>query len=648
MVSDFKKVLERGISYILSQQQKDGGFLSLSSPDPFNFKSALTYHTTFTTSLILLALKDIPADTIKSRAAKFLLKQKSKHWSFNYWARGSKESLDMRYPDDLDDTFCAVAALLHIDNKIIDGEVLAKIVMVLTSVEEKEGGPYRTWLVNKDDGKWQDVDLAVNSNIAYFLSLFAIELPNLVTFIESKIKSGNIKSPYYPSFYPIIYFISRLYKGRYREKLKTMLLKEKDKNNMWENPLYTALALLALINLDVPLEGLEDCLSYLLKKQKKDGSWDACPFYLDPSKDGVPYYSGSYAMTTAFCLEALYKYTTLQKKNRKQENMSQQQIKIYKKVITKVEETFKPFDISIKEEMKLQLKDILEGEKGKQIPLLPYYFNQSLGDKGKKIHEVFLIELGCANVFGWLAYTIYDNFLDEEGDIRTLSIANISLREVTRIFITILPKNNEFLTLFQTSMDTIDAANSWEIIHCRIKEKDDILKYPLPDFSNYTILVDKSIGHALGPLAILFALGYTKDSSEIQNLLSFFRHYLIARQLNDDAHDWESDLKKGHINPVNALILTQYRASKTKNKTGAIDIALPKLQEIFWYNIINEVCDIIHYHITKARESYKKISLIKHPEILERMLMPLEEATKKAGLESKSAISFIKTYKEKP
>ena len=155
--------INRGILFLSKKQQKDGAFLSLSSPSQTNFTKAKKYRSTFPAALILSAIYDVKdtAQTkqLKKGLGKFLAAQKNDNWSFNYWARDAKENKDLPYPDDLDDTFCSLSALFQHKPKSIDGKALAKIVSLLTFVEDKEGGPYRTWLVPLDSEKvWLDVD----------------------------------------------------------------------------------------------------------------------------------------------------------------------------------------------------------------------------------------------------------------------------------------------------------------------------------------------------------------------------------------------------------------------------------------------------------------------------------------------------------
>ena len=219
--------------FLKKQQLADGSFLSYSSPDMHDFSHAQPYRTIFTTALILSSLQhynDPISIPIKQKSAHYLLSQKSDNWTFNYWQKSVPEYTQLPYPDDLDDTCCALAALQHYDAKIISGEVLAKIVHILTELEIQEGGPYKTWITQRDvDPIWQDVDVAVNSNIAYFLSLQDIELPNITGLIEQVISRKKYESPYYPTPYPIIYFISRWYTGSKKKQLTKFLLDNRDK-----------------------------------------------------------------------------------------------------------------------------------------------------------------------------------------------------------------------------------------------------------------------------------------------------------------------------------------------------------------------------------------------------------------------------------
>ncbi|MBI2641570.1 hypothetical protein HYW87_03185, partial [Candidatus Roizmanbacteria bacterium] len=249
----FQKLIDKGIRFLITEQQKDGSFLSLASTRLNDFTRATTTHTIVPSNIVLSCLNSLEETAaitkIKQNTALFLLSQKSGHWSFNYWVRESKDAKKTPYPDDLDDSFCALAALYQHDPNLFNGKALAKITILLTAVEGKEGGPYNMWLVppNTDKG-WKRIDLVVNSNIAYFLSLLDISLPNLNAFIEQEIEKENYVFPYC-SIYPAVYFISRFYQGKKVKQIIDLLLSKRDKEGKWENPLYTALAISSLVNL---------------------------------------------------------------------------------------------------------------------------------------------------------------------------------------------------------------------------------------------------------------------------------------------------------------------------------------------------------------------------------------------------------------
>src|SRR6266568_1907929 len=643
----------QGITYLTRQQQKDGSFISLSSPRKNNFSKALSFHSTFSTSLILDCLSNMPQESavkeMQQKASAFLLQQKSMYWSFNYWARNSQQAKKMPYPDDLDDTSCALAALFHYDNSIIDGSVLAYVVRLLTATEIKEGGPYRTWLVDDNaDNVWKDTDVAVNSNIAYFLSLQEIELPQLTNYIEDCIINNKLFSPYYPTDYPILYFISRFYNGKYKDALINLLLAKKNSKHHWDNPLNTALVMSSLINLQ-GADTLDKSLQYLLQTQIK-GAWKPYPFYtgVNPKKD-KPYYAGSAALTTALCLEALCKYLpTISVGDKKaREKIDIKKDRLHEQIIKKAEKRFSFLDEKTYRNTLGILDKIINNDNQQQVSLLPYYFAQTLGSKKKKVPEEFMLDLGVANVFGWLAYTIYDDFLDLERkeDTQILSVANIALRSVCGIYEKILPRKIRFSEMFHNIMDSLDSSNAWETTNCKIAINNntfDLKNFAVPNFLGYERLAEKSLGHALGPVAILFSLGYNKHSPEVRNLLLFFKHYLIARQLNDDAHDWEQDLLKGNCNSVGSLLLK--KAHLYDREKVSTEKYIQKLQKIFWHEIIVEVCALINEHTQKAKKALHDCTVIIDHHFLEQMVTPYEKAARIALDERKKALEFLEIY----
>ena len=656
--SEILKLLNHGVAFLLREQQKDGSFLSYSTANKRNFKNAKTYHSVFIPALILSSLSALnetaALNDIKGKLAKLLLGQKSEHWSFNYWVRGSDEAKVMPYPDDLDDTFCALSALYLYNPELTAPEVLAKVVMLLTYVEEKEGGPYRTWFVPASaEPVWKDIDLAVNSNIAYFLSLQDVTLDNIIKLVEEKIDKNDYVSPYYPSFYPVIYFISRFYSGEKKDKVINFLLSKKDNNWKWQNPLNTALVVSSLLNLEYSPPELEKSINYLIKSQK-NGAWKPYAFCLDPAIKGKKYYAGSSALTTAFCLEALSKYSKGTKDHQKTKTRKAaadyDAKKMYYAIIKETQGQIQKLSGTLKKDALRALNQNLKSDKDRQIVLMPYFFKCSLGKRGKEISDSFIVNLGLANLYGWMAYTIYDDFLDNEGDPKLLPAANVFLRELTTIFNDLLPEEIGFRDFFRELMDKLESANNWEVNYCRMKTaKSRSKNIRIPIYDTAARLSDRSLGHALGPAAILFSLGYDSRSPEIRDLMEFFSNYLAARQLDDEAHDWEEDLKAGRINAAVSCLLRKakekdiFTPGRTSYKEGN---EIDYLRELFWYEVMPLVCENMLLFLKRAEEALERIEIISDKFVLKNLLERIERSAQKSIKERGETVSFLRTYKD--
>jgi hypothetical protein len=633
-----------GIAFLAKSQQQNGSFLSLSSPEENNFSKAIIFPSVFSTTLILSSLISLEEfeglQEVKEKAVSFLLSQKSKDWSFNYWDRNSDQYKNIPYPDDLDDTFCALAALHLFDPKILDGIALGKTISLLTTLEVEEGGPYRTWLVESTAKKeWLDIDFAVNANIAYFLSLLDISLPKQIQFLEEEIEKGNISSPYYPTDFPSLYFISRFYKGQYKSKL-IKILKESNPKNSLEN----ALVSLSLINFNERREEVKKYVDRIIKDQK-DNKWEACSFYVgvNPKRDRS-YFAGSDALTSAFCLQALSEYQRYALSS-PGKNLETRKIELDRSVLGQVKKRYSRTGRNLQDQAIETIDKVKAGDEACHITLTPFFFSQALGNNGSRIGDELLTALGAVNLYGWIAYTIYDDFLDEEGDVAKLSVANVALREVTGVFESILPGTG-FVNYAHDVMDMIDSANTWEVTMARnrIKKSDNLKDIQLPDWGNLEKLSARSFGHALGSIALLYSLGFYDLSPEVKNLEKFFKSYLIAKQLNDDAHDWQEDLKNGHLTPVVTRLLSKLLEKKPVYIVTSIEVLIEELNEIFWYDVILGTCEEILTHVQKAKKSIKNIPLIEKPEILESLLIDVEGGALKALRDQKRTIDFLNIY----
>lgn len=640
--------IEKALIFLQKEQQGDGSFLSFSSPSRKTFQNALQFQSVFSTALIAQNISVVShasrAQKIQKRAVQFLLNQKSKMWSWNYWLRGGSEAARMPYPDDLDDTFVSLSALQLSDSSLITGDVLAAATQILMVTETQEGGPYRTWLVpSSAEPIWQDVDLVVNANIAYFLKLQQITLSPLEDYFEHALETGAVHSPYYPNTLAILFFLSRVVGKKNHALVHNLVRKQKI-----HTPLECALAVLARMHAgEKKREVLQEYISTIRKAQQRAGGWRAGALYtgVNPRRDSM-YYAGSTALTTSYCVAALQMYDTIQTSQRARTvaGAVQKKSPVHAVVLELVRQRFARLEPNIRKQAVSYTDALLKRDGDQQITLLPYFFSTAFGKKSTPSSTQLVTQLGAASFYGWLAYSVYDDFLDEEGKISALPLANVCLRELTEIFSECGRSLPGFPAFFQRIMDTLEEANTWEVTHCRFRLGMALSDIQLPDFSDRRYLANRSLGHALGSVVICMTEGYSADSQPVRDLMEFYTHFLIARQLNDDAHDWEQDLRRGHINFVGAMVLKKIRKSHPDLKLDSKSI--PHLRHIFWHEGVEEVCALIDDHAQMALRLLEGMTMISDRSSLKVLVEKQQESVHITREERKKALEFLAAYKE--
>ncbi len=639
--------IAHALNYLTTQQLEGGGFTSYTSFDLQQFTTDKPQRTSFAPALVLAALNECQrpvAVPIKAGLVQFLLAQKSPDASLNYWDRQSADYKKTPYPNDLDDTFCAWAALGVYDQTLIGGEVLAQLAQLLIACEEQAGGPYRTWLTRDGAaGAWRDVDLAVNANIGYFLRLQNVTLPKLTAFLRRSITKHQLSSPYYIGSAAIAYFIARnKLAPAAQSSLRSYILERQAEAGHWDNPLETALAVSSLLRLAYPRAKLKPALAYLAHCQRDDGSWPAAAFLIDSWQAGRRQYAGAAALTTAFCIEALSLYTPDLSPIRHHKQSKSSTYPAVKQAVQRVIVNLEQPDF--RKHTQTVFKRLIKQDKDKQILLLPWLVAEMAG---VSIDTPTAVNLGAASLWGWMAYTIYDDFLDGPADPRLLPSANFALRQLTATLRHTLNDNTAFQAETGAILTRIDAANAWETSHCRGSfQKHHLQIASLPDYGDYWQLADRSLGHSIAGLGALYAAGFAHQAPQMQALRDFFNHYLIARQLNDDAHDWEEDLQRGHINAVGVLILQLWAKLTGKNLQQGIetDQELEALRKIMWEDVILKVCELVLVHTTRARQALERPEAGFTVAVLSNLLVPLEEAVNKARQERLASLEFMSTF----
>jgi hypothetical protein len=640
-----ERALRRGVAFLQATQLADGSFDSFSSPTRSPFRPATTYHTTFTPALVLRALGriDLPAAVpIREALARWLLAQKSPGWSFNYWAKDAPERQDFSYPDDLDDTFCALLAL-HIHNPaLIDEECLGQVVKLLVAAESQVGGPYRTWLTRKNAAAvWRDIDLAVNANIACFLAGVAQPLPNLTQFMKQAIDKQDFRSPYYPSSYPLAYYLARAYNGPEARQLVRYLMKRRV-NGAWGNALHTALAISTLQQVEPAIDTAR-AINSLLAQQQTNGSWPAVAFCFDPNRKGQPHYSGAASLTTAFALEALARHLSkTPQSSTPQARRAATTSPRYARIITIARQELRNLKEPLRTQGLTALQRMESGRSNTEIVLLPELFHASLLPSLQTANARLLTELGLANVYGWTAYTLYDDMLDGHSPPGHLPAANVALRYSLWHFEQALPAHNIFRLLVRRTFNRIDSANAWEVAHCRSLMNGDVLVLKsLPQYPSSLYVSERSLGHALTPLGVLAAAGLNPQDPPARSIERALQHYLAARQLADDLHDWEEDLHAGHLTFVVTTLLREIPIPLGQS----LPAILPRLQRQFWYHTLPHICQIITKHTRLARQAANKSELLKPRHLIASLVDTIDATTAHTLKEQSKAQKFLNAYR---
>ncbi|MBI3889359.1 hypothetical protein HY312_02180 [Candidatus Saccharibacteria bacterium] len=244
-------------------------------------------------------------------------------------------------------------------------------------------------------------------------------------------------------------------------------------------------------------------------------------------------------------------------------------------------------------------RSIVAADKHSEITLLSSHFTNALSAKNR-LKDADLLTLNRANFYSWMAYTQYDDFIDSEGMPLRLPIANIAHRKAYTLY-------NEFSlgipyasNRINTCFDQMDRANLWELTYCRHSVAGSrITINALPSYRNKILLAQRAGAHILGPLLILESCrAVTPKQRHLMH--QYLAHYLIARQINDDMHDWKDDLAHGHSSFVVTFLLR-----KTKITSGTYTLArlTEILQTYFWKKGLRELHEIILHHTSYALTS---------------------------------------------
>lgn len=555
--------------------------------------------TIFQTSLILNYSETTPS---VRKMINRLLQKKNDQWIFD---------------QHMGINFLTLASILKHEPRLIDGKALAKILTTLTQIESQEGGPYYSAL-NPLDKK---IDLDTNVVIGYFLSLQNVDLDNINQLIDNAIKDKDFHSNIFESDFFTIYFISKFYQGNKKQNLINYLL-----NSSPENFTDNILILSSLNNLKTDKNILQKrigLLNHNAKNMPKDELDDT--IYLELKKSLK---------------------NNIAKNDQLYSDAEEEMVNL---ILHIAKERFTNFFGEMKSFAMREIKKTIQGNSDKQMPLMSFYLKQALGQKASNIPDTMIARMGLANIFFWTAFIIYDDFWDEDEDAnpKVLPTANLYARNYSSFFTKILPRETGFNKFFHKLMDNLDTANTWETIYCRTKVENNkfIIPKKLPNYGDYEHKYEPASGHILGPVAILVRLGYSLDSPEVNNLIQYFKNYLIAMQINDDAHDWEEDMGRGHLSTVVVILLQDWLKKYPGKFTIDLKRDKEKLQQIFWFKTIKSACQTAIDYTEKSKQALQALTILENSAPLERLITITEDVAKQALEQQKDSVDFLQTYK---
>lgn len=316
--------------------------------------------------------------------------------------------------------------------------------------------------------------------------------------------------------------------------------------------------------------------------------------------------------------------------------------RLYTTILTAMDQDIAALNISLRPTARKAWKEIQAADKNREIGLLPAFFAGAL-QTNKPIPDATLRRLGMGNFYCWMAYTIYDDFIDDTGQPNLLPFANVAMRRSMQHYLQECGTKQKLIDLVTITYDGLDQANSWEMAQARAVVSDSALTITkLPRYGNHEVLATRAMAHVLGPL--LLTITYTELSSPAYSqIYKGLQHYLIARQLNDDLHDWREDLRAGHLSPVVTFLLRRCAITAGTYEIATIEV---KLQNYFWHHGLDLLCQRTRNHLQVCRQALQDSQVIRMDSELLQLITRLEAAISQSQTILAGQKSFLAAYRQ--
>ena len=329
---DYKGMLSvavsRAVGFLSDAQLPSGEYRLFAAADHEMARNCRFDSSPFATTFILHSLRFLhtnKVDEMIKKGVNYLSTEIEGPGLLRYWS--SCNSLHEILPPDADDTCCASYILNLYDrpfppNREIIGANINPDGLFYTWFAPRNSMPKminETLLasIGKESifnlyasGELNKVDHAVNVNVIQYLGESITTIRAIDSVIDTVATAQERAcSTSYPEVITFYYLISRAFFagvhsfGKIRKTLIRRLLSMQGADGGFGNELLTSLAVCTMENFQKETDARDKAVEYILSSQRKDGSWRKLPLYLGPA----PYY-GSEELTTALCIEALFRY----------------------------------------------------------------------------------------------------------------------------------------------------------------------------------------------------------------------------------------------------------------------------------------------------------------------------------------------------
>jgi len=581
-----RRALRRGIAYLVKAQLDDGSFAIVATPKEtvaIPLSIDLQVHALLLD--ILLSVHSQEIQPVTQKLAHYL--EQRIHLVAEQELFGHTDTYALFY---------GLSVLYEYDPALVTPRLTGTAVRFLVEHEQHPGGPY----YNALDKHTSSPDISTNLAICRFIHHIGGPFPVLTDYLARHTTSG---SRYTAKTWPLKLQIFRL----------SSLFDTPEKHGGWKPASPTDKGVAA---------------------QHIDGSWPVEYIHFDPHTTPQRTF-GSAALATAFMIATLESA-----KIAPAHHAAQSSPDFYSAIAAAAYEDLHGLSPLITVTLRARLNKLIQADTNNEIGPLAVRFAADLVPT-YRIPARTLQTLGAANLFNWVAYTIYDDFLDNEGDPQLLSAANVALRKAVALFCQTVP-DTAFSNLVAQTFDTVDTANAWELEHCRfITTGTSIRIAQLPNYGRLQSLYNRSLSHSLPVIGTLAAAGLATDSPAVQSIQKALHHYLIVRQLSDDLHDWKEDVQVGHISYVVARILSDAHVSKGDHHLAKL---LPRLERAFWRESARAIAQEMAQHVIAAKQLLAKSRLTTHNNVIGQLVQELEDIANRLIAEQSETRIFLQTF----